>query len=264
METTTLPPVLQQPTPAGEALKGRLLLVDDDATFCESLGRNLLDEGYEVASVEGSELALEHLAKDAMIDAVLLDWRMPNIDGLALLRKMRERGHTMPALFLTGLTDNVYEEAALALGAVDFISKSRSPSVILQRLSLIVDGRKRAVTSDAEVIRRGKLELRPKIGRANWDNHRVELTLTEFMIVQTLADVPNRDFSYREIYDLVRGQGFVAGWGEEGYRVNVRSFIKRIRLKFREIDRSFDCIKNYSGYGYSWDQGEQHQAAAGS
>jgi two-component system, OmpR family, response regulator ChvI len=256
MEATTREsPVLQKPMPAEKALKGRLLLVDDDASFCESLGRNLLEEGYEVTSSEGSEVALEYLAKDAAIDAVLLDWRMPNIDGLSLLRKMRERGHTMPVLFLTGLTDNVYEEAALALGAVDFISKSRSPSVILQRLSLIVDGRKRAVTSDTEVIRRGKLELKPTIGRATWDNHRVELTLTEFMILQTLADVPKRDFSYREIYDLVRGEGFVAGWGEEGYRVNVRSFIKRIRHKFREIDHNFDCIKNYSGYGYYWDHG---------
>jgi len=68
--------------------------------------------------------------------------------------------------------------------------------------------------------------------------------------------VPKRDFSYREIYDLVRGEGFVAGWGEEGYRVNVRSFIKRIRQKFRSIDDNFDCIKNYSGYGYYWDHGE--------
>ena len=54
----------------------------------------------------------------------------------------------------------------------------------------------------------------------------------------------------------MRGEGFVAGWGEEGYRVNVRSFIKRIRQKFRPIDDNFDCIKNYSGYGYYWDHGE--------
>jgi two-component system response regulator ChvI len=119
-----------------------------------------------------------------------------------------------------------------------------------------VDGRKRTLSMGSEIVRRGKLELRPTIGRAFWDGHRVELTLTEFTILQTLADVPKRDFSYREIYDLVRGEGFVAGWGEEGYRVNVRSFIKRIRQKFRSIDDNFDCIKNYSGYGYYWDHGE--------
>jgi two-component system response regulator ChvI len=71
-----------------------------------------------------------------------------------------------------------------------------------------------------------------------------------------LAETPKRDFSYRDIYDIVRGRGFVAGWGEEGYRVNVRSFIKRIRQKFRALDDTFDSIKNYSGYGYYWDHGE--------
>lgn len=254
--TTPVSPALQSLMQAEQTAKGRLLLVDDDALFRESLGHNLLDEGYDVTSADGGENALDHLGKDAQIDAVLLDWRMPGLDGLAVLRQMRERGHTMPVLFLTALTDNVYEEAALALGAVDFISKSRSLSVILQRLSLIVDGRKRTLSMGSEIVRRGKLELRPTIGRAFWDGHRVELTLTEFTILQTLADVPKRDFSYREIYDLVRGEGFVAGWGEEGYRVNVRSFIKRIRQKFRSIDDNFDCIKNYSGYGYYWDHGE--------
>jgi two-component system response regulator ChvI len=236
--------------------RGRLLLVDDDALFRESLGQNLMDEGYDVASVDGGEAALGQLSRPEEVDAVLLDWRMPGLDGLGVLRLMRERGHSMPVLFLTALTDNVYEEAALALGAVDFISKSRSLSVILQRLSLIVDGRKRATAAGTELIRRGKLELRPLIGRAFWDSKRVELTLTEFTILQTLAETPKRDFSYREIYDLVRGEGFIAGWGEEGYRVNVRSFIKRIRQKFRSIDDEFDCIKNYSGYGYYWDHGE--------
>ena len=172
--TTPVSPALQSPMPAEQTAKGRLLLVDDDALFRESLGHNLLDEGYDVTSADGGEAALDHLGKDAQIDAVLLDWRMPGLDGLAVLRQMRERGHTMPVLFLTALTDNVYEEAALALGAVDFISKSRSLSVILQRLSLIVDGRKRTLSMGSEIVRRGKLELRPTIGRAFWDGHRVD------------------------------------------------------------------------------------------
>ena len=242
--------------PADTIAKGRLLLVDDDALFRESLGQNLVDEGYEVENVDGGQAALDHLERDATVDTVLLDWRMPGLDGLAVLRLMRERSHAMPVLFLTALTDNIYEEAALALGAVDFISKSRSLSVILQRLSLIMDGRKRPIPVGSEVMQRGKLELRPIIGRAFWDGHRIELTLTEFTILQTLAETPKRDFSYRDIYDIVRGRGFVAGWGEEGYRVNVRSFIKRIRQKFRALDDGFDCIKNYSGYGYYWDHGE--------
>ena len=73
----------------------------------------------------------------------------------------------------------------------------------------------------------------------------------------TVADTPaaavrDADVSYRQIYDLVRGKNFVAGYGEDGYRVNVRSFIKRIRQKFREVDETFTCIGNYPGFGYRW------------
>src|SRR3546814_7940754 len=80
----------------------------------------------------------------------------------------------------------------------------------------------------------------------------VDLTLTEFNIVRLLASVHESDVSYRQIYDLVRGKNFVAGYGEDGYRVNVRSFIKRIRQKFREVDDTFACIGNYPGFGYRW------------
>jgi two-component system response regulator ChvI len=76
--------------------------------------------------------------------------------------------------------------------------------------------------------------------------------LTEFQIVRLLASSADTDVSYRQIYDLVRGKDFIAGYGEEGYRVNVRSFIKRIRQKFRDVDDTFDCIENYPGFGYRW------------
>jgi two-component system response regulator ChvI len=151
----------------------------------------------------------------------------------------------------------MYEEAALRWGAVDFIEKSRSLSIILQRLRLITDGSKRLTGSDnggeaPRTITRGKLELRTDISRAYYDGKRVDLTLTEFHIVNLLVNSLDADVSYRQIYDLVRGKDFVAGFGEDGFRVNVRSFIKRIRQKFREVDGNFGCIANYPGYGYRW------------
>jgi two-component system response regulator ChvI len=235
--------------------KGRLLLVDDDALFFEVLSQNLLSEGYEVAGAGDGEAALRELSKPEQFHAVLLDWRMPRLDGIGVLRQMRERGNTAPVIFLTGLSDSPSEEAALALGAVDFISKARSLSIILQRLSLIVDGRKRAVAAGTELIHRGNLELRPLIGRAFWEGKQIELTLTEFTILQALVETPKRDLSYREICDLAPGEGSTGGLGEEAKRVTARSFVKRIRQKFRTIDGEFDCIKNYSGYGYHWDHG---------
>ena len=101
-------------------------------------------------------------------------------------------------------------------------------------------------------MRLGELELRFDINRASWRDRELDLTLTEFKIVALLALRPGEDVGYREIYDLVHGKDFVAGYGAEGYRANVRTFIKRIRKKFRDVDGEFDHIHNYAGFGYRW------------
>jgi two-component system response regulator ChvI len=154
------------------------------------------------------------------------------------------------------LSDDIYEEAALRFGAVDFIEKSRSLAIILQRLRLITEGAKQntpvPTPGAGSSVRRGKLELRTDIARAFYDGKPVDLTMTEFNIVCALAAAIDSDVSYRQIYDLARGADFIAGQGDEGYRVNVRSFIKRIRQKFRAVDPEFDGIANYPGFGYRW------------
>jgi len=246
--------------PSKEAIaesQKRVVIVDDDELFRESLGLNLLEHGYSVSDFPDGASVLKHFAEGGGADAVLLDWRMPGLDGLGVLRRMRDQNIQIPVIFLTVLSDEMYEEAALRWGAVDFIEKSRSLSIILQRLRLITDGSKRLTSAEAaaetpRTIVRGKLELRTDISRAYYDGKRVDLTLTEFHIVNLLVGSVDADVSYRQIYDLVRGKDFVAGFGEDGFRVNVRSFIKRIRQKFREVDENFSCIANYPGYGYRW------------
>jgi two-component system response regulator ChvI len=94
--------------------------------------------------------------------------------------------------------------------------------------------------------------LRSDTNRALWAGRVVDLTLTEFRIVTLLAERAGREVGYREIYDLVHGKDFVAGQGAEGYRANVRTFIKRIRKKFRDVDPGFDHFENYASFGYRW------------
>ena len=232
-------------------------IVDDDDLFRESLGLNLAEEGYEVVDFDSGEGALDYLLNGEAAHAVLLDWRMPGLDGLGVLRFLRQSHIATPVIFLTVLSDEIYEEAALQWGAVDFIDKSRRLSIILQRLKLITEGAK-AITSagdgeqESPTLRKGPLELRLDIKRAFWRDLQVDLTVTEFAIVSLMINQKNADVSYRQIYDLVRGKDFVAGYGPEGYRANVRSFIKRIRKKFRDLDESFDQIENYPGFGYRW------------
>jgi two-component system response regulator ChvI len=239
------------------AERSRVLLVDDDDLFRESLGLNLIDEGYEVINFSSGPPVLNYFATGGQADVVLLDWRMPEMNGLEVLRALRRSGSTIPVIFLTMLSDDIYEEAALEGGAVDFIDKSRRLSILVKRLRLIAEGTR--PTAEGEVRRHsekamnlGSLELRFDINRACWAGQTLDLTLTEFKIVAVMAMRAGEDVSYREIYDLVHGKDFVAGYGSEGFRANVRTFIKRIRKKFRDVDPEFEHIHNYAGFGYRW------------
>jgi two-component system response regulator ChvI len=232
-----------------------LLLVDDDDLFRESLGLNLIDEGYEVTSFGNGREALAYLDHGGGADVILLDWRMPSLTGLDVLRRIRGAGIAIPVIFLTVLSDDIYEEAALEGGAVDFIDKSRRLPILLKRLQLIAEGGRPIADSEAgraPPLRLGALALWFDTNRAIWAGRSVDLTLTEFKILTLLAERAGHDVGYREIYDLVHGKDFVAGHGSEGYRANVRTFIKRIRKKFRDVDPGFDHIENYAGFGYRW------------
>ncbi len=232
-----------------------LLLVDDDDLFRELLGLNLIDEGYDVTSFDNGRDALAYLEQGGGADAMLLDWRMPQLTGIEVLRHMRGRGIALPVIFLTALSDDIYEEAALAGGAVDFIDKSRRLPILVKRLQLITDGARPVADVEPprpDALTLDRLELRFDINRALWAGNTVDLTLTEFRILALLAEKAGEDVGYREIYDLVHGKDFIAGHGAEGYRANVRTFIKRIRKKFRDSDPGFDHIHNYAGFGYRW------------
>src|SRR5215813_10464999 len=171
MSSTTIAENLTVGREAAAEARRRIVIVDDDALFPESLGLNLAENGYEVDDFGDGESALRHFAEGGSADAILLDWRMPGVDGLAVLRRLRDHDVQIPVIFLTVLSDEIYEEAALRWGAVDFIEKSRSLSIILQRLRLITDGAKGASGADVAqesqaAFSRGGLELRNDIKRA--------------------------------------------------------------------------------------------------
>jgi len=245
-----------------EAAQARVALVDDDPLFVAALGQNLADARFDVVTFGNGPAALGYFDGGGGADLILLDWRMPELDGIDVLHRLRQRGNDVPVIFLTVLSDQIYEEAALAGGAIDFVEKSRSFSILLRRIQLILDGRKGGGEGAAEGaepapetrLELGLLQLDLEACRALWRERQVDLTLTEFTIVKAMATRPDQDLSYRAIYDLVRGAGFVAGYGAVGYRSNVRQFIKRIRQKFRAVDPTFDNIENYPGFGYRWRQ----------
>ena len=235
----------------------RIVVADDDAVLRDSLVDNLVAAGYAVTSLEDGTAVVDHFVGGGIADLVLLDWDMPGLTGIEALRRLRAANFDVPAIFLTGLSDPIYEETAFSGGAVDFVDKSRSFAILRARVELALAGARSAAREEpagghgpALVV--GPLDLDPETARARWRGTEVPLTVTEFAIVHRLAAQAGRDVRYRALYDAVRGDGFAAGAGTDGYRANVRSAVKRIRQKFRDLDETFDEIENHAGLGYRW------------
>lgn len=241
---------------AAGAAQRCVAVVDDDQVFRDMITLNLEGAGFKVVPLSSGEEILSWVAGGGRANAILLDWRMPGLDGLTTLKQLRASGSEMPVIVLTSLGEPVFEESALAHGAVDFIDKSRSFTIIEKRISLVIDGQRKPehdpIVTGEQVTRIGPLELRHQSSRAIWAGRPISLTLSEFKVVEVIAMKRGRDVSYREIYDSVKGEGFIAGHGTTGYRANVRSLVKRVRQKFKDVDMQFEHIENYPGFGYRW------------
>ncbi len=229
----------------------KVVAVDHDHRVRRLLSEELGHHGFEVTTFADGPALLR--SADACADVIILEWTLPSMSGIQLLTQLRQTGIVAPVVFLTGQPLINSENLAFASGAVDFVDKSRGIGILIRRLRVLVyeqpvDGER------PRWLHRGNLAVTPSGGRAFWKNVDVGLTACDFKIVLLLADKNGTPATYREIYDAMHYSGFVAGYGEDGYRVNVRSAIKRIRRKFRKLESRFDEIKNVPAIGYAWGQ----------
>jgi two-component system, OmpR family, response regulator ChvI len=249
-------PIFKLENPANQERKTdpiRVLLVEDDEDYREIVGSELSWHGFAVRSFADGASLLGSLDITADADVIVLDWRLPNISGIDLLPQLRQRGVNLPVVFLTSHPQPANEKLAFERGALDFIDKTRGVEILARRLRLAAKSGKPATTPEAEKpIVCGKLVLSPSASRAYWKEVDVGLTVSEYDIVHFLASNVGNYESYRAIYDIQYYEGFVAGQGDQGYRTNVRSSIKRIRRKFCEVDSTFSEIQNSPSRGYRW------------
>jgi two-component system response regulator ChvI len=247
-------PIFEPANPTNQERKAdpiRVLLVEDDEDYREIVGSELSWHGFAVRSFADGDSLLGSLDTTAYADVIILDWRLPTISGIDLLPQLRQRGVNLPVVFLTSHADPAYEKLAFERGALDFIDKTRGVEILARRLRLVSEAGKPAAKADKRIVC-GKLVLMPAIGRAYWKEVDVGLTVSEYDIVHFLASNVGRYQAYRTIYDLQYYEGFIAGQGNQGYRTNVRSTIKRIRKKFCELDPTFSEIENSIALGYRW------------
>jgi two-component system response regulator ChvI len=250
-----VPPPINSP-PLDRLMK--VVAVDDDDQFRRMLSDELAEYGFDVTAFPDGAALLEAASATAAADLIVLDW---SLSGVALVPRLRQAGVGVPLVFVTGRPLMVNEDRAFALGAIDFIDKSRGMGILVRRLRLAVRNGAAERRCDAP-LERGHLVLMPQTSRAFWKGEDVGLTVGEFKVLHLLVESRGRAVSYREIYDRMHYCGFVAGYGEDGYRVNVRSAIRRIRTKIRSFDPTFDEIGNAAALGYFW--GTKPCAVAGS
>ena len=278
---TDVPPFLGRPAPQREPVRTeksssaihwagtapRVVLIHADDPYCTALAACLRAQELFVIEFDDPRAALLYVTNGGGIDAVLIDADLPQASGIDLLVRFRSLGGMAPAAIVADDSEEEIEEIALEHGASDFLSKSRSPSIGAKRMRLLIGGRKFVPTAERpspQSVTVGDLDLKLQSHRALWRKSLVPLTVTEFKIVRLLVCRAGEEVSYREIYDVVHGAGFVAGDGQHGYRSNVRSLIRKIRNRFRAIDPQFLEIENYPGFGYRWrdhSRGDGSQAA---
>jgi len=229
-------------------VKQRIALVDDDRNILTSLSIALGEEGFSVVTYSDGESALRALLKDP-VDLVVLDVKMPRLDGIEVLRKIREHS-TMPVVFLTSRDDEPDQFLGLRLGADDYITKPFSQRLLIERIRAILRRNEMRQLSPSvageKVLALGPLRLNEERHLCTWKNQPVDLTMTEFLLVRALAENPGHIKSRGQLMDFACGDALDIG------DRTIDSHIKRIRRKFRDVDAVFDSIETIYGIGYRY------------
>jgi two-component system response regulator ChvI len=228
-----------------------IALVDDDRNILTSVSIALQAEGFLTRLYSDGETALKALT-DNPPDLAVLDIKMPRMDGMELLRRLRERS-SVPVIFLTSKDDELDEALGLALGADDYIAKPFSQRLLIARIRAILRRTEMRQVPAAEAadgepepaqIVRGRLSMDPARHRVDWDGKDVTLTVTEFMILEALAQRPGVVKSRNQLMDVAYQDDIYVD------DRTIDSHIKRLRRKFRAIDDSFKAIETLYGVGY--------------
>ena len=228
----------------------RIALVDDDRNILTSVKMTLEGEGFEIDTYSDGQSALEAFYRKQP-DVVVLDIKMPRMDGMDLLQKMRPK-ISSPVIFLTSKDDEIDEVLGLRMGADDYIKKPFSQRLLVARIRALL--RRQAQFSDSLVVgekgrhllERGALTMDPMRHAVTWKDSEISLTVTEFVLLQALAQRPGCVKSRDQLMDVA--------YDDQIYVDDrtIDSHIKRLRKKMRAVDSQFSCIETLYGIGYRY------------
>ena len=238
----------------------RITLVDDDENIVASVSLALESQGHSVKAFYNGADGLKGLESDPP-DLAILDVKMPRMDGMEVLRRLRATSD-LPVIILTSKDEEIDEILGFNLGADDYMHKPFSQRLLLERVKAVLrrsrpdgeedDGEDKATPAQiaaaaaGRAIRRGKLSMDPARHESTWDGRAVKLTVTEFLLLQALAQRPG--------FVKSRDNQMDAAYEDQVYVDDrtIDSHVKRMRKKFRQVDPEFDAIETLYGVGYRY------------
>ena len=228
----------------------RIALVDDDRNILTSVAMTLEAEGFEVETYNDGQAALDGFNK-RMPDIGVFDIKMPRMDGMDLLQRVRQKS-SMPVIFLTSKDDEIDEVLGLRMGADDYVKKPFSQRLLVERIRALLRRQEALVgevieeTEETKVMIRGELVMDPLRHAVKWKGKDVSLTVTEFLLLQALAQRPGFVKSRDQLMDVA--------YDDQVYVDDrtIDSHIKRLRKKMRNTDDTFSAIETLYGIGYRY------------
>lgn len=232
----------------------KIALVDDDRNILTSVSMTLEAEGFEVKTYNDGQAALDGFNKE-MPELAVLDIKMPRMDGMDLLQRLRQKSK-LPVIFLTSKDDEIDEVPGLRMGADDYMKKPFSQRLLVERIRALLrrqeaiagDAEPGAATQEKDIMERGALTMDPLRHAVTWKGREVTLTVTEFLLLQALAQRPGFVKSRDQLMDVA--------YDDQVYVDDrtIDSHIKRLRKKMRTVDDDFSAIETLYGIGYRYNE----------
>ncbi len=231
----------------------KIALIDDDQNILTSVSMILEEEGYEVFTYTDGLSGLNGVLKE-QVSLVVLDIKMPRMDGMETLQELRKKSN-VPVIFLTSKEDEIDELCGLRMGADDYIKKPFSPKLLIARIKTLLRRTEPVLNKGADneqedvVIKRNELEMNKTRHLCLWKKHPIDLTITEFLMLYALVEKTG--------IVKTRDQLINSAYGPNVYIDDrtVDSHIKRLRKKFKDVDKDFSCIETLYGIGYRYREG---------
>ena len=230
----------------------KISLVDDGRNILTSVSMTLEAEGFEVETYNDGQAELDAFNKK-MPDMAVLDIKMPRMNGMDLLQRLRQKS-TMPVIFLTSKDDEIYEVLGLRMRADDYVKKPFSQRLLVERIRALLrrkEAQASEIVADSEetkIMDRGELRMDPLRHAVSWKGKDVSLTVTEFLLLQALAQRPGFVKSRDQLMDVA--------YDDQVYvdERTIDSHIKRLRKKMRTADDEFSAIETLYGIGYRYNE----------